>query len=177
MRLAMRSLFGKYIVLLEIHGAFHSSPSGNGSQMRLQLRRDVCMRQENEDGDGVRDGAHIVCMHCWWQCFLFRRLETSVTRRMWSATRLTRLAVISDSVVMVLDVGDIRALTCAVGETVDPTCCNESLPRIAGHIIECMLNLTVEAPLLNQNQKVVIMLILVFVLVIVVSGGGEGLGE
>ena len=68
-------------------------------------------------------------------------------------------------------------LQSAVGDTVDPTCCNESLPRIAGHINECMLNLTVEAPLLNQNQKVVIMLILVFVLVIVVSGGGEGLGE
>ena len=40
-------------------------------------------------------------------------------------------------------------LLSAVGDTVDPTCCNESLPRIAGHINECMVNLTVEAPLLK----------------------------
>ena len=82
---------------------------------------------------------------------MFRRLETSVTRVMWSATQLTRLTVILHSIVMVLNIGDIRALTCAVGDTVDPTCCNESLPRIAGHINECMLNLTVEAPLLNKK--------------------------
>ena len=61
-------------------------------------------------------------------------------------------------------------LPSVVGHTVDPTCCNESLPRITGHINECMVNLTVDAPLLkSKNQQVAIMLIIVFVLVVVVN--------
>ena len=63
---------------------------------------------------------------------MFRRLETSVTRVMWSATQLTRLTVILHSIVMVLNIGDIRALTCAVGDNI-LMCLDASLQQLQQH--------------------------------------------
>ena len=96
----------------------------------------VSLRPAKEDVEAVMDGAHIVCMHCWWHFF--------VQEHGWFTHGFTCGKEKREKTNEPMPI-----LLSAVGDTVDPTCCNESLPRIAGHINECMLNLTVEALLLK----------------------------